>query len=804
MHRAALVIFLVTLLASGTPAQTVTVRDAQSLEPLSYVTVYSLSPPITINTDGAGQADLASFQGVDTLRFRYLGYHEAVLTMPALRAVDFKVYLQRDPLPLSEVVVAANRWEQDRREVPFSIEHINPREVGLLQPQTAADLLGATDRIYIQKSQLGGGSPMIRGFAANRILLVVDGVRMNNAIFRSGNLQNVISLDAQALEEAEVILGPASVIYGSDALGGVMDFHTLDPPLPSDGETRLGGHGSLRYATANQERTLHADMHLAKSAWGVLSSVTLSRFGDQRMGRYGPEEYLRPSYVRRIDDRDSVVENENPRRQVPSGYGQLNLMQKVRFHPNEAWDVRLGAHYSTTTDVPRYDRLIERRGEEYRSAQWYYGPQRWFMTNLAVRHRADSPFFRQAKAVVAYQFMAESRHDRSFGSTSLRHRWERVRGVSVNLDFDAPISPKLDLFYGAEGVFNRVGSEAQRENIRTGSTAPTSTRYPDGSQWSTASLYASLKANLDPRLTLMAGLRYAQVWTQATFDTTFFDFPIQESSLSKGALTGSLGAVYRPSEDMAWHLNAATGYRAPNIDDIGKVFDSEPGAVVVPNPDLSPEYAYNLDLAMIRNFGGRVRLELAAFHVWLDQAMVRRDFQLDGQDSLVYDGTLSRVQAIQNAAEARIWGFEGRLEWRVGQGFRISSRFTWQAGTEREAEEEQGVPPRHVPPFFGATHVRYRANRLDMDLFARYNGAVPYRRLAPSERNKPHLYAVDEDGNPFAPAWYTLNLAVGYRVLDYLRFEATLENITDQRYRTYSSGIAAPGRNLVLALRASW
>src|SRR5688572_16162673 len=139
-----------------------------------------------------------------------------------------------DEKTLEGVVVSVNKWEQKLNEVPNKIVKISKSEILRNNPQTSADLLGQSGTVFIQKSQLGGGSPMIRGFATNRVLLVFDGVRMNNAIYRSGNLQNIISIDALSTQTAEVIFGPGSLIYGSDAIGGVMDFHTLEPRFSKD------------------------------------------------------------------------------------------------------------------------------------------------------------------------------------------------------------------------------------------------------------------------------------------------------------------------------------------------------------------------------------------------------------------------------------------------------------------------------------------------------------------------------------------------------------------------------------------
>ena len=132
---------------------------------------------------------------------------------------------------LEEVVVAVSRWHQNIYSEPVKVTRLGFDEMNSYNPQTSADLLNLSGEVFVQKSQYGGGSPMIRGFATNRLLYSVDGVRMNTAIFRSGNIQNVISLDPFAISSTEVLFGPGAVSYGSDAIGGVMVFSTLSPQL---------------------------------------------------------------------------------------------------------------------------------------------------------------------------------------------------------------------------------------------------------------------------------------------------------------------------------------------------------------------------------------------------------------------------------------------------------------------------------------------------------------------------------------------------------------------------------------------
>lgn len=783
-------------------AQEITIRDQETQEPLAYATIFDETTGTVATTDARGRADITPFENSENIEIQLIGYTHLNTTYAALEAQSFKIFMEPAGLSLDEVVVSAVRWAQERRDVPQKVTSIRPLDVALQNPQTMADLLEISGEIFIQKSQLGGGSPMLRGFATNRVLMAVDGVRMNTAIFRSGNLQNVISLDPFATEETEVIFGPGSVIYGSDAIGGVMSFRTLSPYLSKSEETFLKGSAALRYGSANSEKTAHADVNIGWENWALLTSFTYSDYGDLRMGQHGPEDYLRPEYVQVGNNGDQIVDNPKPLLQVPTGYHQFNIMQKVRFQPNEQWDLQYGFHYSRSSDVPRYDRLVEYSGGALRSAEWYYGPQVWMMNNLNLNH-TGSGMYDHLRLTLAQQYFAESRHDRRWGRTQLRHRYEEVDVLSANLDLEKSFGEKSQLFYGLEILLNTVGSSGKGEDIETGATEIESTRYPDGSTWNSYAAYLNWRYRLTPKLSLLSGIRYNLVKIGATFDDTFFDFPFSEASLNPDAVNGSVGLAFLP--DPTWQINAnvSTGFRAPNIDDLGKIFDSEPGAVIVPNPDLRPEYAVNTELGMTKTIREKVKMDVSVYYTRLRDALVRREFQLNGQDSIPYDGVMSRVLAIQNAAEATVWGIQAGIEIKLPGGFGLNSRFNYQKG-EEELDNGDTAPLRHAAPWFGITHLTYKHDRLKADLYALYNGAVTFEKLAPSEREKVDLYAADERGNPYAPAWTTLNLKLNYRLGDGLSVGLGLENMLDKRYQPYSSGITAPGRNLIVSARAQF
>ncbi len=780
-------------------SQTITVRDKESGKPLQQVTLISHEPRAFTTTNSKGQADMAAFRESENMEISTLGHRTVYKTYKELKKENFEIQLEPSVVNMDELVVSATRWSQVSSDVPARITTISKREVSLQNPQTAADLLDVSGQVFIQKSQQGGGSPMIRGFATNRLLYTVDGIRMNTSIFRGGNIQNVISLDPFDIEKTEVLFGPGSVIYGSDALGGVMSFKTLVPEFSLDEKPLVSGKAVMRYASANNEKTAHMDVNVGWKKWAMVTSISSNDYGDLKMGSHGPDDYLKPYYVMRIDSMDKVVQNKNPEVQKPSGYSQINMMQKVRFKPNEHWDFQYGFHYSETSEYGRYDRHLRMRNRHPRYGEWNYGPQKWMMNSLNILHHANSRLYDRLSIRLAQQYFEESRISRNFNKPKRETRLEEVNAYSANFDFSKSTGERNTLMYGFEYVLNDVTSTGTDENINTGKKQPGPARYPQ-SNWASYGVYISNQMELSEKTRLQAGARYNQFVLNADFDTTFYPFPFTEAHLNNGALTGNIGITHRPEQSWVFKVNVSTAFRSPNVDDVGKVFDSEPGAVVVPNPDLKAEYSYNLDLGVAKSIGDHVRFDLNAYYTILDNALVRRDYTLNGLDSIMYDGVMSRVQAIQNAAVAYIYGFWAGLELRLPAGFEFSSDFNFQKGTE-ELDDGSKSPTRHAPPWFGVTRLKYRSGKLNMQFYAEYSGERKHEDMPEEEKGKTEIYAKDANGNTYSPSWYTLNFKAMYQLSDLFVVSAGLENLTDQRYRPYSSGISAPGRNFIISMQ---
>lgn len=762
-------------------------------------------------TDEKGQVDISEWKNSDRISFLHRDYELITYSYRQLEEMEFMVILNRKKVSLNEVVISASRWNQKKMDSPNRIETINMQEAAFQNPQTTADLLGMGGYAFIQKSQMGGGSPMIRGMATNRLLIVVDGVRMNTAIFRSGNLQNVISLDANAMEGAEILLGPGSVMYGSDAIGGVMNFQTFIPKFldsTANQKLKVSGNAFSRFSTANQEKTQHIDFNLRMKKWSFLTSLTYADYGDLRSGsKNGHPDYYKRHYVLRADNQDIMVKNQDSTLQVGSQYDQFNFMQKIAFQPNSFFNTEYAFHFSETSPYNRYDRLYVYSEDgpykgKLRWAEWYYGPQKWQMHRIGIRYSKPNRFFDQMKAVFAYQFFEESRYDRLFMYREKRMQLENVYAYSVNIDFEKYWNEKIQFYYGWETVYNKVRSKAHLTNVLNEKIEPTVTRYPDGSVWVSNGVYATTKYKPNGFWVVSAGLRYNSFFVHSQFDTTLFPFPYQEARLNTQNVSGSLGAVFMFTPNWYVYANLTTGFRAPNVDDWGKVFESVPGYLVVPNPNLKPEKVYNVELGTIKTFGSWLKLEGTVYYTWLNDAMVRKNFVFNGDTTIRYQGNKSRIQAIQNVTQIQVYGFQAGIEF-FYKGLGLKSNYSYQKGREQAPDSLVYYPLRHAAPGFGSTHITYENIKFKWDFYVVYNAKMDYEDLALTERTN-FSYARDEKGLPFVPSWYTLNFKMAYYPKQSMAIALGLENILDKMYRPYASGINAPGRNFIASLRIKW
>lgn len=700
---------------------------------------------------------------------------------------------------LNEVVVS-NKVPKKYTELPNQVEVITAKQIDFQNFQSTAEMLSNSGSLFVQKSQQGGGSPVIRGFEASRVLITVDGVRMNNLIFRAGHLQNVITVDENMLENVGIFYGPSSTLFGSDALGGAVAMTTKNAKFLDQAHNKFTGGVNTRYSSVNEEKSVALNLNYATSKFASLTFFSFNDFGDLKMGKQknhnGGYFGERPNYVSTVSGVDQLNLNDDKYTQVGSAYKQYNFMQKFGYKTNSGYLHGLNLQYSTTSDINRYDRLTETSGSGLKFGEWYYGPQDRLLAIYSLQK--EKAFLNSdLKVNVAYQNVKESRHNRRFGNYNLQHNEENVDMFSVSLDLVKKFT-KGELFYGFESYYETLKSTAYAKNINTGIETDINTRYPNGdNNMMRNDLYVSYNEKMSDKTFWNIGARAGYTTLKSTIaDNSVFSLPFTSISQGNFTYSGTLGITHNTSKNFALKANVATGFRSPNIDDLAKVFESNAGSssslgiLIVPNEDLKPEKTITGDLGIvIQSDSKKIKLESTYFYTRMYDAIVTDDFTYNGQSIVNYNGFDAQVKANQNKGKAFVTGFSTNVSAYIVSDLMFSANFNYTLG--RVVEDGSQRPMDHIAPYFGKVGLTYTYNKLNLEGYMLYNGKKDISDYSTS----------GEDNAQYAPstgmpAWETYNLKAGFQVLKGGTLFAGVENILDTQYRVFASGINAPGRNI--------
>jgi len=774
------------------------VLSDNSRDPVANVAIFNTTRERVAITDSMGFTGPLPFLPADTVVFQHPSYNSVVFPYTAIRNKKV-IRLSKRNILFDEFIISASKTRESKQLLPYKVSVMQEKELRNNPSQTAAELLMETGNIIIQKTQAGGGSPILRGFEANKILLVVDGVRLNNAIYRSGHLQNAITIDHAILNRTEVIFGPGSLIYGSDALGGVIHYYTKDPELAVNSDKNISGSAYLQHATANTGNIGHINFNVGGKKTGALTSITYKDLGNIKIGSTRNLFYgnwgKTLHYARREEDgTDSMYVNQNENIQLHTAYKQIDLLQKFKYSQSEFIDWIMNVQYSTSSNINRNDFLNDYSSNGMlKYAAYYYGPQNRLLASVKNINRNDNTFFSNATSIFAYQLIDEERVSRRFGSNDKLSQLERVNVLSLNIDLLKIWDANRRMNYGFDLIYNNVGSGAAYENIVTGEKRPAQTRYPSGgSNTFSGSAYASYKKIYSDKLVLNGGLRYNYSLLQSVFNNPSLAF--DTTTINNGALTGSLSLVYHPANQ--WQLNAilSSGYRNPNVDDYGKIRAKE-DYIIIPNPDIEPEYTYNAEFGGSRVIEGFLRMDVVGYYTLLTNAIVRTDYTLNGQDSMTYDGNVYKISANYNASLAHIYGASVNVISDFYNNIVLKASLNLTKG--RNLTDD--VPLGHIPPVFGRVSITYDYKKLMFDSYIYYNGWKFADSFSP--------YGEDNEGEATMfgfPAWWTLNLNTSYSLNDYITIRFGIENILDQFYKPFASGVSAPGRNFIFTLQTNF
>ena len=826
-------------------AQDIQVRDAETNVALEGVALFSKDKTKSTITDSTGKASLAKFEKETTVYIQLLGYEDREVRLKEKDKKTIEISLKAKDEILDEVILSIARSESTRRKIAEKVTVIRAEDIAFQSPSTGAELLELSPGVRLQKSQGGGGSPVLRGFEANRVLLVVDGVRMNNAIYRSGHLQNAITIDPHNIERVEVIFGSSSVGYGSDALGGVIHYYTKSPEI--NGPEKVKNSFSTEFNSANTSSINNISTALSFKKWGSRTSFSFSNFGDIHMGRnrsHGFQNWgLTPFYSE--NNRTAYAPNQsvnnNPLVQKNTAYSQYDLFQKFIVKLPRQNQLTLNLQLSNSSDIPRYDKLVEVREGRLRFAEWYYGPQFRLLISPSLKFYPNKKFMEKGKVTFAYQKIKEARISRLFNSLDRNHQEESIDVISLNGDFDAKFKEKIALSYGFEGTYNKVYSLAYKQELQlennsiTGYGFPLSipSRYPSaGSSYTSLAGYTNWIFDLNENFTLNAGLRLTHTVLRANWKETYnVNALLSSTGLNRTALTQTIAFTYRAKKNVQWNTMISSGFRNPNIDDIGKIRESK-GILVVPNQYLKSEYAYNFEIGFSKySKSNKNFVSIRGFASLISRHILRTNFNVFADEStenintILYNGEEVFTVSNKNLGDRFLYGgsIDGRLNLLNNLQFKGSITYT------KSDNNAQYGPLPSIAPVFGDLVLNYKTGDFSANAIFRFSGKkdpdqyswggedgleeTPRQPISSTPRfvsNSTMSYlfnsinATDDFYYVGTPAWRDLSIQTQYLLSEKITLRLGMSNIFDQHYRTFASGISAPGRSIRLGLNVDF
>ena len=658
-----------------------------------------------------------------------------------------------DELIVPEVTVTATREKRSTFEIPQDVTIVSRDHINRRTPLILPDLLEGVEGVFVQRTTAGQANPIIRGQVGSSVLTLVDGMRLNTAFFRSAPNQYVALIDPQNVDSIEVVRGAGSTLYGSDAIGGVINILT---PIPTFDSDRWETRGRMRgqFSSADVGYITRAAIESGSKGLAFNAGFTYQAADDLRGG--GDIGVQQPSNFRSYAfDSKMVVDGRSQ-------------------------DLLLSLQYLQQPQNPRYDELVPGFGQTTPSSSvFFFEPNDRLFLHGRYRVFQAFTFLARAELNLAYQEINDDRRTRDFESPVEVRERNKSRLIGATLQLTSELPNWLTLTYGGEAYFDTISSRSNGTDITTGLPVLQTSRFPNGSTMNSFGAYMQGEVRLHPRLMAIAGGRLS-----------YFDIDIPQADretsahLNLIAPTGNVGLVYHLTPQVNLVTNISRGFRAPNVFDLATLGVRPGNRFAVPNSDLKPEEAWSFD-AGTKIRSGRVTGEVFGFYTLIPN---RIEDQFTGETTpdgrqVVKSGNLNRVQLTGIEVGGRIY---------LNDEIEIYGNLTYTYGWET-FQDGQVSPADRIPPLNGLIGILYRPlPKIWIEPFVRFSSRQD--RLSNRDLDDPRI-------NPNGTAgWTTINLRMGWHVNEHFTLQGTLANVFDQPYREHGSGIHAPGTNVIVAL----
>jgi len=654
---------------------------------------------------------------------------------------------------IDEVFVTATRRPASSEDISAALTIVDQDQAE--RQKLISDALAGNVGVFLQQTTPGQGAAIIRGLKGSSVLHLVDGMRLNNAIFRSAPTQYFSLVPVSAVERVEIVRGTPTSLYGNDAVGGVVQLVTRVPQFDSE-ETGVAGEAFVAFDTAELEKTVRATMDVGNQSLASSFSAEYMKTGDRKTGS---------------GDRIG-----------PSGYDSKAARFVVSGTPDERRSWLFDVQYLEQPETPRVDELVAGFGQtEPSSSEYFFAPNRRAFVH-GEYSLADGTGGLDWDADFSWQRIDDDRRSTDLGSTDQRREENRSDLYGVTLS-GSRTTNNGSWIIGAEYYYDDVSSSRFEVDLLTGTVQPRQSRFPDGSEVRQAALYGNVQQFVADRHNLAAGIRvsYDDISLAATAVS-------EEADIDDFDVSGDLGYVFEATEQWQVVANLGLGYRAPNVFDLGTLGNRPGNRFNIPNTSLDSERVTQLDIG-VRHRGDRASFDIMLYALQYDDRITSvgtGDTTPDGRDI---------VQAV-NAAESSIRGVEAGIDYELSDNLDLRGvlNYTW---GEQEIQGGDDEPADRIPPLNGSVTLTYDTGG-NYRLQSWINFADEQDRLSARDVRDTRI---DPDGTD---GWIVLGARVDWQPDEKWLLSLGLDNVFDERYRVHGSGLDAPGRNLSLSVRRNW
>jgi hemoglobin/transferrin/lactoferrin receptor protein len=720
-----------------------TVQDSKTHEPLPDVHIAVINSSIGTITDKDGKFELDNLSA-DSLfvRVSVLGYSS--IERIVVNGSELVIELIPSNIVLSNAVtVTAERSERLVFDVAQSITSISASQLAELSPRSTPEALMNETGVWVQKTNHGGGSPIIRGLVGNQILLVVDGIRLNNATYRYGPNQYLSTIDPGLIDRIEVNRGSGSVLYGSDALGGVVHVISSTPSFYSGG-LKVGGDVHTKWMSAGMEQSIRPEINLSGKRIAFLGGFSVRNFGDVVAG--GDVGVLKPT-----------------------GYYERSADAKILLRTR--WNGLLTAAFQQTmqNQVPRYDQVAQGGFSLYE-----FEPQTRQLSYLRWESSTKNPWIQSFRVTASVNRSIEGTTSQKDNSVDLKKQLDEVNAIGLIGEVQSNPRSNWRIQSGIEYYWDKVNSSATVINTTTNAEKVVRGSYTDGSTISNLAIFSNHQVDLK-KFQFSGGARFNGV-TVSVSDNIF-----GSQHITPNAWVGNVGAMYSIRHKLRAIGSMNTGFRAPNVDDMSKFGTLEANVFEIPSTNLSPERSFNVESGF-KYSSSKLAWALTAYQTTLSNLVDRVASTYDG--SSTFEGRA--VYQKQNVGEALVKGVEADVEAMVTKSLIVYGNVAYTYG-ENETKRE---PMRRIPPLFGRIGLRY-THRCGVWIRTEWAFAGSQDRLAAGDKSDVRIKVrlIDE----VMPAWDIANVYAGYSC-KFVTVQLSGQNLFDKAYRVYGSGVDGYGR----------